>query len=187
MLNFLGRDSPPTIPNSSKLAARFQPDTRKCTEVQSTLSISECNPSFNRVYVTSREDPSSPLLFEVCPGAGGKTIVRAKFRAFYRSRILPRDSLETRSRASKGKERKGRKERKKESGRRRRNRWRRTQRGKGRGEICIYKRDSFIKDSVSFQLFSLPDSIFLGRNDLRPLLLPVRKKAWKTRLEKGKG
>ena len=114
MLNFLGRDSPPTIPNSSKLAARFQPDTRKCTEVQSTLSIRECNPSFNRVYVTSREDPSSPLLFEVCPGAGGKTIVRAKFRAFYRSRILPRDSLETRSRASKGKERKGRKEGKKE-------------------------------------------------------------------------
>ena len=83
--------------------------------------------------------------------------------------------------------RKERKERKKESGRRRRNRSRRTQRGKGRGEVCIYKRDSFIKDSVSFQLFSLPDSIFLGRNDLRPLLLPVRKKAWKTRLEKGKG
>ena len=185
MLNFLGRDSPPTIPNSSKLAARFQPDTRKCTEVQSTLSIRECNPSFNRVYVTSREDPSSPPLRGL-PRSGRKNDCSSEVSSFLSlsnsAAGQPRDTVESLER--KGKERK---ERKKESGRRRRNRWRRTQRGKGRGEICIYKRDSFIKDSVSFQLFSLPDSIFLGRNDLRPLLLPVRKKAWKTRLEKGKG
>lgn len=139
-------------------------------KVQSTLSIRECNPSFDRVYVTSRAPP-----FEVCPEAGGKTIVRAKFRAFYRSRILPRDSLETRSRARL--ERKG-KERKKK---------RKKLEGVGSvEEDAKEKRDSFIKDSVSFQLFFpiAPDSIFLGRNDLRhgPLLLPVREKAWKTRV-----
>lgn len=79
-----------------------------------------------------------------------------------------------RERGSKGKERK---ERKKERN------W------EGVGSVeedAKEKRDSFIKDSVSFQLFFpiAPDSIFLGRNDLRhgPLLLSVREKAWKTRV-----
>lgn len=140
-------------------------------KVQSTLSIRECNPSFDRVYVTSRAPP-----FEVCPEAGGKTIVRAKFRAFYRSRILPRDSLETRSRARlerKGKERK--KKRKKLGGS-----W--IGRGGRKGETrLVYQRFGFLPTFFPIA----PDSIFLGRNDLRhgPLLLPVREKAWKTRLE----
>lgn len=118
------------------------------------------------VYVTSRADPPLPSSrFEVCPEAGGKTIVRAKFRAFYRSRILPRDSLETRSRARlerKGKKRKGKKER------------RGLVRGgcKGRGGVCIYVSNATRLSKIRFlsNFFSpsiIPDSIFLGRNDLR--------------------
>ena len=108
MLNFLGRDSPPTIPNSSKLAARFQPDTRKCTEVQSTLSIRECNPSFNRVYVTSREDPSSPPLRGL-PRSGRKNDCSSEVSSFLSlsnsAAGQPRDTVESLER--KGKERKG--------------------------------------------------------------------------------
>ena len=118
MLNFLGRDSPPTIPNSSKLAARFQPDTRKCTEVQSTLSIRECNPSFNRVYVTSREDPSSPPLRGL-PRSGRKNDCSSEVSSFLSlsnsAAGQPRDTVESLER--KGKERKeGKKERKKVGG-----------------------------------------------------------------------
>lgn len=110
MLNFFGRDSPPTIPNSSKLAARFQPDTRKCTEVQSTLSIRECNPSFNRVYVTSREDPSSPPLRGL-PRSGRKNDCSSEVSSFLSlsnsAAGQPRDTVESLER--KGKERKERK------------------------------------------------------------------------------
>ena len=114
MLNFLGRDSPPTIPNSSKLAARFQPDTRKCTEVQSTLSIRECNPSFNRVYVTSREDPSSPPLRGL-PRSGRKNDCSSEVSSFLSlsnsAAGQPRDTVESLER--KGKERKERKKERK--------------------------------------------------------------------------
>lgn len=138
-------------------------------QVQSTSSIRECNPSFVRApvytWLHARILPSPPRGSRFAPKRAEKRLFERSFELFIALEFCRGTaSRHGRERGSKGKERKG-KGRKKERG------W--FEEDAKEGEACVYT----FQTRLVYQRFGffptffpspiIPDSIFLGRNDLR--------------------